>query len=282
MEDGPMDEMPRRVSLIQGLAARLKEFLGTLPTEAWELPSACELWQVRDVVAHLTGGAERQIESMARGLRGDASPPPTFAPMDVATMPARNARRDVVLRERLGKNLLATFATRYDQLGELLARFSPHDWGKPCWHARRGVMPAREYVDLRIQELAVHDWDIHWAIEPEPHLDPESVPLLLEMVPTWLGMIFHPGPRLPSPLVYRFEITGWPSRRHLVIVEGDAFRVTPGSEEQADVVLRCDAETYLLWAYGRLSTADAVAQGRLAVAGDTQLAEQFQERFKGL
>jgi uncharacterized protein (TIGR03083 family) len=277
-----MDEMARRVSLIQRLAGRLREFLGALPTEAWELPSACDLWQVRDVVAHVTGGAERQIESMARGLRGDASPPPTFAPMDVATMAAHNARRDIVLRERLGEGLLATFATRFDQLGELLAKFGPQDWVKPCWYARRGVLPARDYVDLRIQELAVHDWDIRWAIEPEPHLDPESVPLLLEEAPTWLGMSFRPGPRLPSPLVYRFDVTGQPSRRHLVVVEGDSFRVIPGSEAEADVVLRCDPETYLLLVCGRLRATGAVAEGRLAVAGDARLVEQFQEWFGGL
>lgn len=277
-----MDEIARRVSLIQGLAERLKEFLGTLPTEAWELPSACELWQVRDVVAHLTGGVERQIESMTRGLRGDASPPPAFVPMDGATMAAHNARRDIVLRERLGEELLATFATRYDQLGELLAKFGPQDWVKPCWHARRGVLPARGYVDLRIQELAVHDWDIRWAIEPEPHLNPESVRLLLEAASTWLGMSFRPGPRLSSPLVYRFEVTGWPSLRHLVVVAGDSFRVIPRSEAEANVVLRCDPETYLLLVCGRLRAAGAVAEGRLAVAGDALLAEQFQEWFKGL
>jgi uncharacterized protein (TIGR03083 family) len=277
-----MDEIAGRVSLVHGLAGRLREFLGALPPKGWELSSACELWQVRDVVAHLTGGAERQIESMARGLRGDANPPPAFVPMDVATMSAHNARRDVALRERLGEELLATFATRYDQLGELLAKFGPQDWGKPCWHARRGVMPAREYVDLRIQELAVHDWDIRWAIEPEPHLDRESVPLLLEAAPTWLAMSFRPGPKLPSPLVYRFEVTGWPSRRHLVVVAGDSFRVIPRSEAEADVVLRCDPETYLLLVCGRLPAAGAVAEGRLVVVGDTQLAEQFQERFKGL
>jgi uncharacterized protein (TIGR03083 family) len=277
-----MDEMARRVSLIQGLTERLKEFLGALPTEAWELPSACELWQVRDVVAHLTGGAERQIESMARGLRGDASPPPTFASMDAATMSAHNARRDIALRERLGEGLLATFAARYDELEELLARFGPQDWVKSCWHARRKVLAAREYVDLRIQELAIHDWDIRWAIESEPHLDAESVPLLLEVAPTWLGMSFRPGPRLPSPLVYRFDVTGKPSRRHLVVVAGDSFRVIPGSEAEADVVLRCDSETYLLLVCGRLRAAGAVAEGRLAVAGDARLVEQFQEWFGGL
>jgi uncharacterized protein (TIGR03083 family) len=277
-----MDEMARRVSLIHGLAGRLREFLGALPPEAWELPSACALWQVRDVVAHLTGGAERQIESMARGLRGDASPPPTFAPMDATTMAASNAQRDIVLRERLGEELLATFATRFDQLEELLARFAPQDWVKPCWYARRGALPARDYVDLRIQELAVHDWDIRWAIEREPHLDTDSVPLLLEMVPTWLGGSFRPGPRLPSPLVYRLEIMGWPSRRHLVVVEGDSFRVTLGNEGQADVVLRCDPETYLLLVYGRLRATGAVAQGRLTVVGDARLVEQFQEWFGGL
>jgi uncharacterized protein (TIGR03083 family) len=193
-----------------------------------------------------------------------------------------NARRDIALRERLGEDLLATFAARYDELEELLARFGPQGWGKPCWHARRGVLAAGEYVDLRIQELAVHDWDIRWAIESEPHLDAESVPLLLEVAPTWLGMSFRPGPRLPSPLVYRFDVTGQPSRRHLVVVEGDSFRVIPGSEAEADVVLRCDAETYLLLVCGRLRAAGAVAEGRLAVAGGARLVEQFQKCFGGL
>jgi hypothetical protein len=130
-------------------------------------------------VAHLTGGAERQIQSMVRDRKGDAAPPPSFAPMDVAALSASNAQRDIVMRERLGDALLDAFITQYDRLGQLLAQFGPVDWDTLCWHARQGAMPAREYVDLRIQELAIHDWDIRVAFEPEHHLAPESLPILV-------------------------------------------------------------------------------------------------------
>jgi hypothetical protein len=52
----------------------------------------------------------------------------------------------------------------------------PTDWETLCWRARRGTMPAREYVELRIQNLAIHNWDIRAAFEPAPRLAPESMP----------------------------------------------------------------------------------------------------------
>src|SRR3989454_12476258 len=97
-----MDDMARRVGLIQDLSSRLGHLLAGLSREEWTRPSACALWAVREVVAHLTGGAERQMQSMVRGRKGDAAPPPGFAPLDVAALSASNAQRDMALRERLG------------------------------------------------------------------------------------------------------------------------------------------------------------------------------------
>ena len=71
----PMDDMARRVGLIRDLSSRLGHLLAGLSREAWTRPSACALWAVREVVAHLTGGAERQMQSMVRGRKGDAAPP---------------------------------------------------------------------------------------------------------------------------------------------------------------------------------------------------------------
>jgi hypothetical protein len=61
---------------------------------------------------------------------------------------------------------------------------------------------AREYVELRIQDLAIHNWDIRAAFEPAPHLALESLPILVHMAPTWLGMSLRPGPRLAVPVIY--------------------------------------------------------------------------------
>jgi len=51
-----MEALEARVALIQAEAAGLAQYLTTLPPEAWRQPSACQGWEVRDVVAHLGRG----------------------------------------------------------------------------------------------------------------------------------------------------------------------------------------------------------------------------------
>ncbi len=53
-----------KVELIRRIAERLESYPSSLPQDTWSQPSRCDLWQVADVVAHLTGGAERQAQSM--------------------------------------------------------------------------------------------------------------------------------------------------------------------------------------------------------------------------
>lgn len=277
-----MKDVRNRIVLIHRLAGRIQGFLAGLPEEALCRPSACDLWEVRDVLGHLIGGAERQIDSMRRGLQGDASPPPGFVPMDAATLSSTNARRDIERRERLGDQLLPAFAARYQELGELLGGLAPEDWAASCWHARRGVMTAGEYLDLRIQELAIHDWDIRSAFEPGAGLDPESVPVLLDIAPAWLRMTFRPGTKLDKPVVFRFDLTGAAGRRHDVVVQGDDFQIVGAGRARADVSLGCDGESYLLYVYGRLSAGGGAAPDRLAVKGDVSLLRRFEEWFKGL
>ena len=273
-----MADVDSRVALIQRLSGRLHAFLAGLSQDQWSRPSACDLWEVRDVVGHLTGGAGRQIESMRRGLNGDSAPPPGFEPMDAATLSATNARRDRALRERLGEQLLATFAARYGELGELLDEYGSHGWETPCWHARRGVMTGADYADLRIQELAIHDWGIRSAFHAEATLDPESVAPLLDIASAWLQMTFRPGPRLDAPLVYRFDLMGPAGLLLDVTVAGDDFQIAPAGGFLADAVVRCDADSYLLYLYGRF----IASAGRLAVEGEPFLMRRFEEWFKGL
>jgi uncharacterized protein (TIGR03083 family) len=53
-----MAALTERVKLLQTETERIKRYLHALPPEAWERQSACDQWQVREVVAHLAGGAE--------------------------------------------------------------------------------------------------------------------------------------------------------------------------------------------------------------------------------
>ena len=62
-----------RISLVKSESERLKVYLAGLPSGAWSQASACDLWQVRDVVGHLSWAAEGFAESISRGVQGDAS-----------------------------------------------------------------------------------------------------------------------------------------------------------------------------------------------------------------
>ena len=229
---------------------------------------------------------------ISRGLQGDASLPPGFVPQDTATLSETNAQRDIGLRQSLGEQLLPTFTTQHEHLNRVLAGLSPQDWERPCWHPRRGAISVHAYAELRIQELAMHGWDIRSSFLPPPqaHLNPRCTPILMGMVPPWLRMSFRPGPRLISPIRYRFEVfqtlgvTGPVSHSHDVGVEGDDFGVesTADVDKKADVAFRSDTETYLLFTYGRLSMDSTIAAGGLTLEGDRGLGAQFERWFKGI
>ncbi len=139
-------------------------------------------------------------------------------------------------------------------------------------------MTGSEYVDLRIQELTIHDWDVRSAFDPEAGLDPDCVGPLLDIAPMWLGMTFRPGPKVAAPLAYGFDLIGLPDRSHQVVVDGDSFQIRSNSELQPDVVVRCSGDSYLLYMYGRITASSP----RLTVEGDPRLMGKFEAWFKGL
>ncbi|MEE8466623.1 MAG: maleylpyruvate isomerase family mycothiol-dependent enzyme [Dehalococcoidia bacterium] len=276
---GKNTEIEHRVAVAKRLAANIREHLGKLTPEHWDLPSACAEWQVQDVVSHLIGGAERQAESMERGRGGDSDPPAGFVPPEPAALSATNAQRDIDRRDQLAGHFLESFDASYEKLHREFDEFSKGSWNTLAWHVRRGAMTGAAYVELRIQELAIHDWDIRSAFQEDAGLDPDCVPVLLDMSPRWLGMCFRPSAQLPKPVVYRFDVG---SGIYRMTVTGDSFQMDPGETPQADLSLSATGEQYLLFTYGRLTAADGVASGKLTALGDVAHLDQFEVWFKGL
>ena len=75
-----MDTPSDRVQMVWAEAQQLTRYLHALPLAAWHHPSACERWQVGDVVVHLAACAEVYADSICRGRQGDIAPPPEFPP----------------------------------------------------------------------------------------------------------------------------------------------------------------------------------------------------------
>ena len=199
------------VRVIGTLARGLYEFLDGLSETELATQSACDAWTIRDVAGHLTNRAERQIASMTRaGRAGDSAPPAGFsAPADNMAMSAANADADIEYSRSLGDALIPTFAENYRELHRLLDSFSGDDWQCACWHPRRGTMTGREYVSQRIQELAVHDWDIRSGLDAEATLHPDAIPVLLGMSANWLRAAYNPrqSGRRRGEVRYRFALS---------------------------------------------------------------------------
>jgi uncharacterized protein (TIGR03083 family) len=285
MEDEPMEAFAARVALIQAEAERLAQYLATLSPDAWRQPSACQEWEVRDVVAHLVEVAQFYVRTITRGVQGDMARPPELVPLTVAPA-AFIAQSAIACRERLGEALLPTFRARYAELSALLAQLSSGDWEKLCYHASEPhSRPAREFLALSVQELAMHGWDIRSRLDLAFHLSPESVAALVQHMPRRLGRprraAFPLPPEFPGPVRFRWELHGAVLNIYDIVVEHGHCRMEPAANSTAQVTFRAEAETFVLMLYQRLSLTVATTTGSLVIEGDGELTTAFDRWLQG-
>lgn len=261
-------DIAQRVALVKRLADDIHGRLSSASREDLNGPTACSEWDVGTVAAHLAGGAIRQRDAMLRGREGQGGPPPGEETRPSADQVQQsNATSNVQTRNEWGDSLLDNFRQEYHDLDVLLQDWD--DWSVGCWHRRRGTISAESYVDLRIQELVIHDWDIRSGGAGTGELDPEGAIALLPASEMWYQLCFRPTAQLSTPVTYRFQIgePDGPSLQHDVVVTGDGYEVTECSpDHQPDLTVRADAGTYLLCLYNRIDWNAAKRSRRLSVS----------------
>jgi len=177
--------------------------------------------------------------------------------------------------------LRQAFVSDYQRLHQVLLDLQSEDWNKPCFH-RRGVLPICDYVGLRLQELAIHGWDIRTAFDDTTTLSERSLPVLVGLAQRWLSNTFHPVPSLSVPVRYRFDVSGPAPLRQDVLLSQDSFHLMPAADSGADVTFRCHTGDYILLVYGRLPLDRAIDTGRLAMEGNREQAFLFNTLFQGV
>ena len=284
-----MSTWEERAKLFQSESQSFQQYLTGLPDDAWSKQSACDLWRVEDVVAHLIGNAEFYASTVERGLKGEIDPPegrPAAGTGHPSVGAAGTAAGAIANREKLGGELLSALEARTNHLVQLLTGLSEEERQTPCYHPGI-IVPAGNFVDLRFKELALHQWDIRSALEPGVELIPGSlasmVLLLNESFASGsIRWAFWSGPALDQPVRYRFDVQEPVPFKADILVEGDKFRVEKSSGDSPDVTFRCGTGTLALMMSGRLGASEAISQGSLEVEGDSELAARFGEWFKGI
>ena len=268
-----MDSVVEKVQLVRKESARIGEYLKTLSPDAWTTPSACDAWQVEDVVAHLTGAVERFGPNIVRGAAGDSTPPEGSAPAGEGDMVARlraNAQVAIDFKASLGGELLTSFNQSWATFDELLSGLEEQDRDKPCYHPA-GTISVATYLDLRITELILHEWDFRSKLEPAAVLSPDSLPAIMEMFPVFVvGRLFDPGANMPTSARFRFELTGTvPGSYDIVAGGGEKASMESATGKTPDAVFGCDTQTFVLLVYGRITMEQALAAGQITVSGDS-------------
>jgi len=265
------------IPIVHTEADSLAQFLETLSADDWQRPSACDLWTVRDVVAHLIWAADFYTDTVSRGMQGDIFQPEDRPPGDApeqAGMPEYFHQQTLKMRDRVGTQLVPTFRSSFRALFTLMSGLSPQQWALPCafFRHRGGTQPAHAFLFLIIQELVIHGWDMRSRFDATATLAAESLPPLMERIPHRTGFATFSIEADRWPWVrYRFDLEADRAPSYDVIVERGKARMEPAGKEPAEVTLHCDRATFALMMYKRLTLDPAVAQGRVTIEGDHAL-----------
>ena len=239
--------------------ASTQSLLADLDDAAWATPSLCPGWSVRDVVQHLAG-----IEELLLGWWPDGDKPPPFDRFTDYLAFASNATPTEVLA-RFDRTLAARRAE--------LAQRTDADFAAVSW-TPIAVATYGRFMEMRAFDFWVHEQDIRVPLGRPGNLDTAAAALAVEEVRRSFGYIVGKSAGVPDGRRVAVRLNG-PVRTDLcaAVVDGRA-RVTE-REDEPDAEVLTDSLTFLLLACGRIDPSEPLADGRVELRGDVELARRL-------
>ncbi|MEV4535077.1 maleylpyruvate isomerase family mycothiol-dependent enzyme [Asanoa sp. NPDC049518] len=203
-------------------------------------PSGASEWDVSQVLSHLGSGAEINLAILEAGITGSTPPDGDFnksvwAKWDNAT---RQERADWVVTAN------EALVRRFEALDEAereSVRITYAWMPAPVDVAAAGTM--------RLNEFALHAWDVAVAFEPAATVDAAAAELLLGQAAHMFGWLAKPEQLDGRTATLAVEITDVPETFGLTLGPEIALAATP---TDPDGTLRLPAETWLRLVTGRL------------------------------
>ena len=254
-----------QVEALRSEYERLARHLRALDADGLAAPSTCEGWSAADVAAHLAWNARLYIRSLGMGLAGEA-PPPAPAAAGAPKITADFVRdRAVELREKLGDGLLQSFEEHNAGFIDILDALDPDVRDTLTVPFLNDTIPLRRLIGLRINEVALHSWDVCSPGDDQAELIEDAALASIELWRDTIGRRLRPGPdtriRIEPAAGGAFDVTG-----------GDSPSTGPASGH-ADASLAGTASAIALFLSGRADL------GAFEVGGDRAAAESFAARL---
>jgi uncharacterized protein (TIGR03083 family) len=242
------------------------------PASFIEQDSFCANWKNYQVVSHLASGSELFQKSLETALDGREA--------------VGDETRKAVWGYFDGLAPQAVYPEFKDRLGKLFAYLDalPADKHDAIVPTFAGVLPLPKALLTRLNEVALHVWDIQVKQDPSLKLSPDSAGLLLPMVVDRLpNRAKKDGLDKLGGKSIAFDIEGGASQFTLRPGE-ERGSVEHGLSSDAAVTVTMSAEAFERLVSGRLPIEQAVASGQATLSGsdgNTQVASALNEIFPG-
>ncbi len=172
------------IDALHAVHDELAPVAGSLTGEQLTGPSAASRWSVAQVLSHLGSGAVITKATLDAAVAGRPNP-------GLDANRAVWARWDAMSPEEQRAGFL-------EADGELLAAYDAlDDRARADLAVDLGFLP--QPVDVatagrfRLNEAALHSWDVRVALDPSARVHPDAVPLLLDQLGLMLGFLAKPA-----------------------------------------------------------------------------------------
>ena len=255
----------RRVEALRSEYELLARHLRALDADGLAAPTACEGWSAADVAAHLAWNARLYVRSLGMGLAGEA-PPPMPSGSGAPKITADFVRdRSIEVRVKLGDGVLDSFEEHNAGFIGMLDGLDPAVLDTLTVPFLTDTIPLRRLICLRINEVALHSWDVRSPAGAGASLTQDAGLASIELWRDTIGRRIQAGPEMRV----RIEPAG-----------GEAFDVTGGEtpstgapSREADASLSGPASAVALFLSGRAGL------NSVEVGGDRAAAESFAARL---
>jgi uncharacterized protein (TIGR03083 family) len=233
----------------------------------WEAPTACESWQVRDVIGHLVDTTEGYLPFFKVGRDGGTGPEP-HGLRAMAQLVDEGAKE---LRKVPQAELLDRLRDDADRILVEFDSWSPDDWtGLLVHHSFMGPLPAMFYPIFQLVDYAVHSWDIREGSGAPHALDGDAADLLVPVIYIlWHYTADTSGVTAPHAVGLRVSGNNAGDTRAEVSSAGVEF--APGNIDDCAAILEFDPATLVLTGYARMNGG--------TVRGDADVASRFRALF---
>ena len=235
---------------------------------AWEAPTACESWEVRDVIGHLVDTMEGYFKAFDVARSG-ATAENAYGLLGMHERAGDSAR---AFRHLSQQEMIARVRDDLDKMMGILEPLTAEEWTTMIVpHFYMGPVPAFIYAAGQLMDYGVHTWDIRQGSGKAHALPSDAADLLVPfMFIIWQSTIHPDADRTPFTIGIHVT-TGHNAGTTRVTVNEEGLSYEPGAVDDLPAVIEFDAGSMVLTAFGRINGG--------TVRGDSALADRFLNLF---